>query len=206
MALETWVSIIYETEYGTAPDEVVGENSPITITEEEIPILSYPGFNHVGWMYNGNLVKIGDTIYSDSVETTVTFVAVWESKYQYVDESSGAYKPRLQNNNTDLQKILDTINSLPEGGPQVETCTVTNNAEDGCITYTNAEGNYIIEEDIEYNNSISVLKNTAVYFKTWGGLGGRINASGNAINLDTDLSNYAVFAFFIATGDCSFAY
>lgn len=31
----------------------------------------------------------------------------------HVDESSGKYKPRLQNNNIDLQLILEATNDLP---------------------------------------------------------------------------------------------
>lgn len=52
-----------------------------------------------------------------------------------------SYKSDLQSNNTDLQSILDTINSLPEagsGGGSVETCTVTITSNDGSASVLEA--------------------------------------------------------------------
>lgn len=70
---------------------------------------------------------------------------------------------QLKDNTTSLQAILDTVNSLPDAGSggAVET-RVIKTAFPCEVCYTNASGDYVVDEKLEQNGSIAVLKNTIV--------------------------------------------
>ena len=79
------------------------------------------------------------------------------------------YNSIIQQNNTELQEILDSVNALPDAGPSVETCTLTVIGDTGDI---GGEDAYYMDEQLNIQTgtyyafgtaSISgILKNSIV--------------------------------------------
>ena len=88
-----------------------------------------------------------------------------------------SYKTEFQSNNTDLQTILDMVNTLPEGGGGTVMCAVTfvNNSDDSITLYPNYEGySGSVNVDRFESVSITVPKQSAVWFTGWVPLGASI--------------------------------
>lgn len=113
-------------------------------------------------------------------------------------------KSTLQEHNTLLQQAIDKANALPNagGGSAVETCTVTFPEHTGYLWYTNATGNYVVQDLVTEGDTFTVQKNTIIRFTTDGDVPQLIpTVYGDGILVYDD--GYALF--FAATGDCTIA-
>ena len=89
-----------------------------------------------------------------------------------------SYKTEFQSNNADLQAILDAVNALPAGGIATCTVTVVNNSDDSITLYPMYEGSSgSIEVDRYGSTSITMPKQSAVWFSGWVPLGASVNPS-----------------------------
>ena len=119
---------------------------------------------------------------------------------------SNAYKSQLQENNTSLQNILDTINNLPESGDssEVELCTVTITDPKAPLTkndnfhYTTFGQKYTAAP-LNQENTIKVIKNTLIWIDEW--------SSMSSCSDPSALQYYDQgIAIFLITSDCSFTF
>lgn len=86
MASVNSLTIVYSTQYGTAPTTVertVKDGDPYVLSVSDLPTLSYPGCTFLGWTTikgSTSIVAVGDTPWGEpSGKATQTLYAVWKS-------------------------------------------------------------------------------------------------------------------------------
>ena len=120
--------VFYDTDIGTAPANkfvTANEDGSYTFTEADLPTLEADGYIFNGWLLNGSLVSVGDTIIFSSLQ--ITLYASWVSA---------------------TKTLVITYVTAHGTAPEAKTVTVN---EDGSYTLTKADLPAITAEGYIFN-------------------------------------------------------